>query len=896
MQSIFGRIIAGTALGIVLSVSTPNAGISTILVNHSFEEGATHPTGWTLLGGGLWSSDHAYSGERSIGGTAASEEAVWQSEPIAVDMPQSYRLSGWTQVLRGESSMVMEAIADDGTTLESVTTNAVKRHDSGETDVDWQYIAAECDLPAGTVQLRVRFLVSGEAYADDVTLVPLIENLLFNPEFNPVPSDRRKRVQFWDEDRGYDADPDFSMMREKGGSHRVDLEIGRHGSSLYIDARGAWRSIRNVANTLPVGATMYRFSGWLRDELGHANADPAQVRVVWMDRNGRVIRRDLAIPVETSDGWTRVELSPAQPPEGARTVMATILVVESQAWCDDFELVTVEPVSNRQPTLTVHVNQVGYEQSWPKSAVVAANFYPKHSVAASVDVISEHGNKIMTVPLIPQGRIYNGKPADWGDYYWRADFSELEDAGRYRLAARIGLVRGESPEFEVGHATLYTQTAPIGTEFFHIQRCGFEVYGWHKACHLDDALLPDGTHIDAVGGWHSAGDYNKLMYENGDGGCSYALLSTFEADPGTLSRYDRDNDGIPDALDEAMWGADFVAKMLVPETGALRKDVRQGPGRLWHKWSQPELHTDNVIGTDDDPVIDEGEGNSPFMIGGWARLSTIMERSGVETPYLNHATRLWNHATSGGTSGHTPHLMIGSLDLYQATSDHKYLDHARRCVEVTLASQQTDGRRVGAFGVYGEYAAGALAMFALAHPEDDLSGEITSALTRYVDFATSTAQNPFGLARQSVGDPEFFFEPSSTYGHNFEIFVRAWAALLIYRLSDNRDALAYAVDQLDWVLGKNLYGLCMMEGVGTVNPPRYHHRYDTIPGNERGAVPGAIPNGFVRSILAYDQPGFDMAVERSTRRRPSYRTSEPWLVHNMWHLMAIAELRRCVDK
>ena len=95
---------------------------------------------------------------------------------------------------------------------------------------------------------------------------------------------------------------------------------------------------------------------------------------------------------------------------------------------------------------------------------------------------------------------------------------------------------------------------------------------------------------------------------------------------------------------------------------------------------------------------------------------------------------------------------------------------------------------------------------------------------------------------------------------------------------------------MDWVFGKNPYGLCMFEGKGAFNPPRYHHRYDSIPGRERGAVPGTVPNGCVRTPSALDQPGFDLSRPAPGRRHASYRTSEPWLVHNLWFLMAISAL------
>ena len=51
----------------------------------------------------------------------------------------------------------------------------------------------------------------------------------------------------------------------------------------------------------------------------------------------------------------------------------------------------------------------------------------------------------------------------------------------------------------------------------------------------------------------------------------------------------------------------------------------------------------------------------------------------------------------------------------------------------------------------------------------------------------------------------------------------------------------------------------MFEGHGGLNPPRYHHRYNMIPGRERGAVPGAIANGMVRDMGLVDRPGFDMS-------------------------------------
>jgi len=84
-----------------------------------------------------------------------------------------------------------------------------------------------------------------------------------------------------------------------------------------------------------------------------------------------------------------------------------------------------------------------------------------------------------------------------------------------------------------------------------------------------------------------------------------------------------------------------------------------------------------------------------------------------------------------------------------------------------------------------------------------------------------------------------------------------------------------------------------IEGSGALNPPRYHHRYNMIEGRARGAVPGAIPNGIVRDMGIADRCGFDMS--RGGGRSPSFRTSEPWLVHNMFYLLAASALEKSLE-
>ena len=46
-------------------------------------------------------------------------------------------------------------------------------------------------------------------------------------------------------------------------------------------------------------------------------------------------------------------------------------------------------------------------------------------------------------------------------------------------------------------------------------------------------------------------------------------------------------------------------------------------------------------------------------------------------------------------------------------------------------------------------------------------------------------------------------------------------------------------------------------------------------------------------LTEVDRPGFDMS--RGGGRPPSFRTSEPWLVHNMFYLLAASALDKSVN-
>ncbi|MCQ2093069.1 MAG: T9SS type A sorting domain-containing protein, partial [Fibrobacter sp.] len=94
----------------------------------------------------------------------------------------------------------------------------------------------------------------------------------------------------------------------------------------------------------------------------------------------------------------------------------------------------------------------------------------------------------------------------------------------------------------------------------------------------------------------------------------------------------------------------------------------------------------------------------------------------------------------------------------------------------------------------------------------------------------------------------------------------------------------YATDQLDWILGKNPYGVCMMYGKGTKNPAKYNGSSDydaTLEGGIANGISGLKEDG---SGIVWDDVA---AIGKADEPWNNWRWIEQWLPHSTWYLMAL---------
>ena len=148
---------------------------------------------------------------------------------------------------------------------------------------------------------------------------------------------------------------------------------------------------------------------------------------------------------------------------------------------------------------------------------------------------------------------------------YRLDFSKFEKEGGYYLE----FLGAKSPVFKIS-AHAYDGLCDFLLKYMRQQRCGDNPFTG-ELCHQKDGYIVEhptrnGEYIDVTGGWHDASDY--LQYQTTSATATYHLLFTYlEAEDKSIfkdvynARGRKGANGIPDILDEARWGLDWLLKM-----------------------------------------------------------------------------------------------------------------------------------------------------------------------------------------------------------------------------------------------------------------------------------------------------------------------------------------------
>ena len=262
------------------------------------------------------------------------------------------------------------------------------------------------------------------------------------------------------------------------------------------------------------------------------------------------------------------------------------------------------------------VDQFGYLPDGEKIAVLR-----DPQMGADADQSFEPGASYALVEAATGARVFTAAPAPWnggavdpssGDKAAWFDFSSVTTPGSYYVLDVERSVRSYAFEISDG---VYADVLKQALRMFFYQRAGqakdaaHAGMGWadgashvgplqdHAARVYDDKNNA-ATERDVWGGWYDAGDYNK--YTSWTAGYVENLLRSYVENPeafGDDNGIPESGNGVPDVLDEAKWGLDYLTR-LQEDDGSLLSIVGEAGGSPPSAAKDPSLYgSPNTSGT-----------------------------------------------------------------------------------------------------------------------------------------------------------------------------------------------------------------------------------------------------------------------------------------------------------
>lgn len=249
--------------------------------------------------------------------------------------------------------------------------------------------------------------------------------------------------------------------------------------------------------------------------------------------------------------------------------------------------------------ILVFVTQLGFTQNYspfivvdqfgylPNMAKIAMLRNPQTGYDA--ELVYVPGNSIALVNALNNEQVFSAAPTPWkngntdassGDKVWHFDFSSCTEIGSYYVIDVENNTR--SFEFMIS-PTVYNEVLKHAVRTFFYQRAGHEKAAQYagsewadgashvgklqdKNCRLFSSKGDASTERDVSGGWYDAGDYNKYTNWTADYVVEM-MLAYLETPDAWADNYNipESGNGIPDLIDEAKWGSDYLLKLQLDD-------------------------------------------------------------------------------------------------------------------------------------------------------------------------------------------------------------------------------------------------------------------------------------------------------------------------------------------
>lgn len=472
----------------------------------------------------------------------------------------------------------------------------------------------------------------------------------------------------------------------------------------------------------------------------------------------------------------------------------------------------------------IRINQIGYFPYDKKNAIIFSNDDLSN---VSVSIIRDNDNKTVFGPVnLKENKGIFGSFKN----HFVFDFSSFKDSGNYKIVLSDG---SYSPVFEISNCVYKYQNEAI-LNFFHGQRCGYNPV-LDTSCHLftktsrKDAKAAggpeDGKTFDASGAWHDAGDYIKFMITVSN--TTYFLLFSFLQKPDKfLDNYLSDGtpgkNNIPDVLDEAKYGLDWIMKMH-PSENIFYYQVG---GKEDHDyWRLPDNDNANYKEAPFRPAYFGpganicGRASASFALA-YKIWKEYLKDENYANQCLIHSKQLYklarenlkaipsNPSTFYNETTFYDDLELAAIELYKITNENSYLRQAEMyALKCGSANGWLDWSSIHFISHYQLYP------FASELVKDKLKEYMESDLD--YNFAKYQS-NIYGMSADYVWGSMSILTGVIIKAHLYE---------KMFKNKKYRDLL---ISSRDYLLGKNQWGVCFIVGMGTNFPQNVHAQIPAI--------------------------------------------------------------------
>jgi len=326
------------------------------------------------------------------------------------------------------------------------------------------------------------------------------------------------------------------------------------------------------------------------------------------------------------------------------------------------------------------VNEVGYEQSGPKRAVIQSSA----NISDTKAYLLQGSTTVLEINLGEQKSV-----SGWGGRNFKvADFSEFKQTGTYKL--RVG--SKESRSFEIGEKILQEKTGAFQVSFFNGMRNtsdgdrNLKIYGSTQYHNMyggwNDAAGDEGKHISHLSYAHYFNPQQIPLV-------SYALLHANEMQPNAYGN---------SAKAEAAWGTDYLLRALSRDNYFYIS--------VFDNWGQNGYSREicNWFGEDGDR---DGKFQSSFRGGGGVSIAALARASkmnvrgdssseqyleGAKRAYANLKTKNISYLSNGVENIIDDYAaLLAATELYNATQDDSYKTDASNRAQSLISRQSDEG-------------------------------------------------------------------------------------------------------------------------------------------------------------------------------------------------------------